>query len=238
MIKLFVRRKQNWDNCTYEELDRFLGRINEIKIWDRLYTVSYFSYRLAIQRIAFDSWKIPWFFEPVESFVADLRDEDLVLPVDDDDWFHPDLGSILECENGDFVFWDEIVNQTAYKADLHSWFGCHTTMCSNNYALRGRLLKKLPQAQRDYVLMGHANVLKVMASARVAVKKIPLHLSCYNWHPGSVSVLRRSSTEGKMASLLPVRLHQRVRPEFQWIEPWRRKFLEVVASVRFRKWFL
>lgn len=241
-ITLFVRRLQDWQNCAYDKLDGTVLQEKPVRIWDRIFTYPYFKYRQAIREVAFDNWRLPWRSIPVRQFLQTVGDDELVLPVDDDDWFHPELEFYLRSCGADFVYWGDIVNQTCLYASVHSWYSCHQTMCSNNYAVRGHVLKSLAYRDAHYVLCGHSQVLDVMQSAGVDIESWPQRfLSCYNWHPGSVSALtgdQLAITERDMPRLLPKNLMTTLPPEFEWIQPWHSRFNDIVRQIRLKKLFL
>jgi hypothetical protein len=96
MIYIWVRAEIDW-----EDEDRALRQVypsfrSKVELWNRTFDLPYHVFRHRVKRIAEQN------FDRVENAVRapweEIPDGALVAPVDDDDWFAPDLGSRLERE--------------------------------------------------------------------------------------------------------------------------------------------
>jgi hypothetical protein len=96
MIYIWVRSEVDWGDG-----ERFLAQVYphfrpKVEAWNRTFDLPYHVFRQRVKRIAElnldrveDAVRAPW---------NEIPDGALVAPVDDDDWFAPDLGTRLERE--------------------------------------------------------------------------------------------------------------------------------------------
>lgn len=107
-----VRRTIDYKSMTK---DKFCGQLfvgqdrlekiyGFIKIWDQLFKVKYFEFRHILKSIAASNWIVlPKLHAIVINSLPNLNDGDVVLLVDDDDWFNPALAQIDAV--GDAIKW-------------------------------------------------------------------------------------------------------------------------------------
>ena len=96
MIYIWVRAEIDW-----EDEDRVLPQVYpgfrpKVELWNRTFDLPYHLFRQRVKRIAEQN------LDRVENAVrapwSEIPDGALVAPIDDDDWFAPDLGTRLERE--------------------------------------------------------------------------------------------------------------------------------------------
>lgn len=114
-VALYVRTNIDWRTMTEDRFwqqERFSNSaramseqqkmmfLEAIRLWNRTFAMSYFAYRQRLKEIAELSWT------RIRNLDLVLRRQDLftildgvehyiVLPVDDDDWFHPEIADVL-----------------------------------------------------------------------------------------------------------------------------------------------
>lgn len=161
--------------------------------------VSYFEYRRRLKEIAMESWRKVSevvFHGPWDQFVKLISKDQVVVPTDDDDWFAPQLRNrLLELEDG-MLCWQSLCHQTTMA---HKLYYRRRKLGSNEYAATGSLLKKLNNPERFLHAHGKADVI---AQRFGSVQRSSEVLSCYNWHPGSASILSNTHP-ANLKSLFP-----------------------------------
>jgi hypothetical protein len=114
-IVLYVRTNVDWGSMTEENFlrqEQFSnsvralsdaqkeGFLQAIRLWNRTFGMSYFAYRQRLKEIAELNWTRVRNLDlvvrrPDLITILDGLDRYVVLPVDDDDWFHPDVANVL-----------------------------------------------------------------------------------------------------------------------------------------------
>lgn len=114
-IVLYVRSDVDWGRMTEEGFlqqerssssvegmseCRRRSLLESIRLWNRAFGMSYFAYRQELKKIAETNWARVRNLDLVArrpELIAALEalDPCVVLPVDDDDWFHPDAADVL-----------------------------------------------------------------------------------------------------------------------------------------------
>ncbi|MFV0442077.1 MAG: class I SAM-dependent methyltransferase [Planctomycetaceae bacterium] len=114
-VVLYVRTNLDWETLTEESFlrqeecansvramsaDQKQTLLHAIQLWNRTFGVSYFAYRQRLKEIAELNWtrirNLDLVVRRQDLFtVVEHLDRFIVLPVDDDDWFHPDVADIL-----------------------------------------------------------------------------------------------------------------------------------------------
>lgn len=114
-VVLYVRTNLDWGSLTEESflhqeecsnsaramsVDQKQAFLKSIRLWNRTFGLSYFAYRQRLKEIAELSWtrirNLDLVVRRQDLFtVLDRLDRYIVLPVDDDDWFHPDVADVL-----------------------------------------------------------------------------------------------------------------------------------------------
>jgi SAM-dependent methyltransferase len=114
-VVLYIRTNLDWGSLTEENFlrqeeysnsaramsaDQKQAFLKAIRLWNRTFSLSYFTYRQRLKEIAELSWTrirdLDLIVRRQDLFtVLDHLDQFIVLPVDDDDWFHPDIANVL-----------------------------------------------------------------------------------------------------------------------------------------------
>jgi hypothetical protein len=109
-----------------------------VKKWDQCFNIGYFDYRAELKRISLESFKATGI--PIVDR-NELSDDSIVLPTDDDDWFHPDIKQYLDefFKSGlQVVRWNGWLydcNRKETFINSDTWRGTqHTTPSSNEHA--------------------------------------------------------------------------------------------------------
>lgn len=230
---IFLRMTEDWGNASLDTIT-FYKRMDIvktiIKMWDSRFHIRYFRYRSQVKDIALSQWSLPYVMEIPE----DIGDDDWLVPSDDDDWFNPDLSDFLKHQKEEYVYWDSLVNMTSVKFRLHKWFDVHNVIGSNNYAIKGSLIKRANEDQKFTLLHNHPESINAarLLGAEVGEHKDKI-FSCYNHHPGSLSVLQRTfEMSGMIKGVLPRDKPRRIPEWMKWIEPEYKDLLKVVGDLK------
>lgn len=209
-IFLCLRNTRDWNNIDINDIldesnifNNCSTYIKNIRRWQKYITPKYFEYRQILKDIAINQWSLPW-FAYCDNYIEHLNDEDIIVPVDDDDWFHPDLENFLveNSKNCDFGYWDAIVNQTVNNFNIHTWHSCHDYVCSNTYFFRVSFLRSQKSELGKKLIKDHFVALKTAKEMGLKImdKKDSI-MSVYNRHPGSYSILDYIRYENVFLSL-------------------------------------
>lgn len=226
---IYLTKTEDWENVNLDDIT-FFTNIDVIrtliKMWDSRFPIRYFKYRSQVKDIALKQWTMPFITELPE----EINDDDWFVPCDDDDWIHPSLESFLEHQSGDFVYWDSFVNQTHTKHTIHKWFSFHEILGPNNFAIRGSLLNRAGD-QSHFLTHDHTRSIDIARDLRADIKehkdKI---LSCYNYHPGSISALHRLLEQyGTIRGTLPVGTPLDCP---KWLEPSYSELVSVIEKLK------
>lgn len=185
-VYLYLRETEDWSKLEIEN-SSLSKRAKKIAFeWNQNCSISWQDYRNQIKAKALSTWNLP-IVEELD--VLKLNNEDAIIPIDDDDWLHSDIGLFVESEIGknDVLQWTQIVNCSAKSRGIHKWDFSKSVFCTSDHALRIGKLRELDRESKSKVLKGHDQVQhKLFYSRRIYV---PECMSCYNWHPGSHSCL-------------------------------------------------
>jgi hypothetical protein len=223
-LVIYIKHTQDWLNCSYKDL-HFPHVVPHIKLWNSIYTLPYFEYRAALKEIALENWdKVS---TNIVTDLNDIEDDDIIIPTDDDDWLHEDLAGLVN-EDFEFIYWGCLCHNTV-DGGIEDWYAHHNTLCSNNFAFRGHVLRTFSRISCDP--RDHARVMQVVLAEHNdrMVDWRDRHLSCYNYHPGSASVITQ-----RKVGFSPSRLHGF---EGYW-QPLMEKFYHVQDKLQVRPVFL
>lgn len=198
-IFLCLRNHQDWEKinidkiwCKSNVFHDELTFLSNVKNWEKCIFPNYIDFRLSIKKIALSKWSLPYYIYD-DDLIHKFNDEDIIVPIDDDDWLHPNFKEFIEenSKNYDFGFWDKLVNHTVGVFNLHSWYKHHSGMGSNNYFFRIGFLKKLSLEKVRKLIKDHCYVSKFVQVNRLKIMdKKEVIMSVYNQHPASYSVLK------------------------------------------------
>lgn len=196
-IYIFLRKTEDWKNVDVEDCKFPLFKAGEqdhvpiLREWNKSFPVTWQKYRQSLQDKSFENWKIPILFNIND--VLNKNDEDVVIPIDDDDWLHPNIDSIIKSEmrNNDLLQWTQIINEYTIGRSVSKWGKADWQRkighCTSDHCLRIGCLKNFSRNDCDHCLNGHGNVwMSFLYKRRMYIPEI---LSCYNHHIGSHSFL-------------------------------------------------
>lgn len=136
-ITCYIRRNKEWAEKYQfgkEQLD--LWNIGEIsKVWDETFTISYKNFRRMLNQIQQENFKeVP--FDAVINQYEYKHNEyyGIVVPTDDDDWFHPEIVPTLKSVQKPKVFWN-FINYTEGVVSVQQSLYERVQYESNNYAM-------------------------------------------------------------------------------------------------------
>lgn len=184
-VVLYVRTNVDWGSMTEET---FLNQeshhraarpipvsekrqlLERIRLWNRTFPVTYFQYRQRLKEIAEFNWSRLTDIDlvirhPELISLLERLDEFLVLPVDDDDWFHPQIARTLQARCGtetDALHWtsgayDSVPRQRQFGKGwgrLRFWEAAGT-FATNNYAITRRGFARCAAGERKGILVYH-----------------------------------------------------------------------------------
>ena len=117
-------------------LDRFLAQdltlrdhhtmVPVIRLWDELFSISYFKFREELNLLARTNWQdIPGNMEIIEGLdqfcrLVDSGQDAVIIPVDDDDWFSPRLDKVIPkiTKSTAWIAWNDGLFSTGFQ-DQH-----------------------------------------------------------------------------------------------------------------------
>jgi hypothetical protein len=241
-IYIYLRRTEDWNRVRFDNLQPYgPERAVTEKVrdwWDRVCSVRWFKYRAEIKRIAMGSWKIPFLLTDWKDIFKVIEDEDILIPTDDDDWYHPEIGRLITENVGDaeFAQWNPIVMQTAFNCNFHEWFKCHKETPSCGYLVRGSVLRRMTDYNRHMTLIDHTTAMRNCVESKATIKEWrDFHWSVYNWHFGSISAIGVSKGwEQELDRLFPKRQMPALPPKYEWFRPEYDQFKSFVESLTFK----
>ncbi len=220
-VYIFLRNTEDWASVSVENLTH--AGLDEVKPiilgWNDQFHLTWQEYRRQVKEVAQSCMPNIHVIDVFEELM-DKKDEDVVVPIDDDDYLHPDIEKFIHCEmkDNDFLQWTQVAN--LYKPRcITKWNG--TNCSSSDHCLRIGHLRKIKNAEIS--LHGHCNVLSDFRfSRRIYVPEV---MSCWNWHVGSISVFRALRREGVgVEGLTPLIQKIETVPDYaEYFEPMIRK---------------
>lgn len=165
----FMRQEGTAPGVSKEYLEKFLVGI---KLWNQLYDMSFFEYRRGLRDIAAMNLDRMINLDAVVRDFSVLQRMDWtskptwVIPVDDDDWFHPELTYILDAHDPNehqYAMWPIIRLIPTQGADdtepevspQKPLTGDYSFPLTNMYAVSNSGIKAVPGMERQRVLTHH-----------------------------------------------------------------------------------
>lgn len=204
---IFLRKTLDWNTVTEEnllaknqEIDnqhciRLLkqGRLsNAIRNWNTTFSLNYFTFKEKIKALAANNLKevknINLFINKPEELP---NTEFNLLPIDDDDWFHPDIFSFL-LPQADVYYWPHtFINQNCNIKELK---GIGRKIYTNNFAITNQGYEKLKSSQiditRDYSIFS-GGAINQLLKLNISSEFINRPLNVANKSPSSFSILMK-----------------------------------------------
>lgn len=228
-IIIFLRRTEDWENLASVPKAFNIG--SQIIAWNRAFDMSYCKFRHMIKQIAMKSWEglsdNIWHGSE-ERLFRSIRDDQIIVPTDDDDWFSPHLRNHLLNRSEDVLIWKSFCHQTFLSHKLESRW--NKNLGSNEYAIRGSVFKRLSFANKIHILHAHGSVKNLTRGSSCNTTK--LFMSCYNWHVGSASVLS-SVTPNRIGKIIPdLKSDFPFLDNYPWLIWYFKMFCDVVKSIK------
>jgi hypothetical protein len=245
-VYLIVRKTQDWKNSNFDMLTFPSGyRNTEFKAsiirnaWKKLYRDSYFEFRHNLNQIVMTAWNHPVIGKNVYSvdlreLRATVKEDDWILPTDDDDYFHPNIEGFLKenCDNFEIAKWDVILHNIHVVHNVESWSKYRDLTCSNAYAIRGSVVHKLDNWELIRLIVDHGGVPKKFLQHNLSFISHPNHqMGVYNFHSGSLSFITNERINKEWTSSSQ-KNSVKLNPEWEWANPQLTQIADLVKSLR------
>lgn len=249
-VVLYVRTNIDWGGLTEETFlkqeqesnsvrgmteDQKREFLRAIRLWNRTFALSYFAYRQRLKEIAELNWtrmqNLDLVVRRQDLFsVLDWLGHCIVLPVDDDDWFHPDVANVLRRHwrpDIDAFHWpdglyrsvpfqdrfDQPTNQQ--RLVVRHWPGDFAT---NDYALTQSGLRRCGPQEKHRVLAFHWAAGKAFHRSGVNRCYLDRPLSASNKSLASATNLKALVDRSLIVRNVPhlLRRTTNIPPPLQW----------------------
>jgi hypothetical protein len=245
-VYLIVRQTQDWKNSNFGSLTFPSGyrkpefNSNILRtVWKQLYRDSYFEFRHSLNQIVMTAWKQPIIAKNLHSIDlrelrSTIKEDDWILPTDDDDYFHPNIEEFLKenCDNYEIAQWDVICNNINIFHEVESWTKYNDFPCSNAYAIRGSVVPKLDDKELIRLFVDHGGIMKRFLHHNLSFIKFPHHqMAVYNFHSGSLSFIMNHSVTKDWQNSTQQNL-VKLKPEWEWANPQLTQITNLVKSLR------
>jgi len=242
LLHICVRRTLPW----HDEAAVAAALVPELRprveVWNATFNLRYAAFRLRLTQIARDN------LARIENAKLTRLEEappgSLVVPVDDDDWFSPEIGSRLLAERDSSLqgyHWNPYILEAPRHRRRWPWargrLAADTsryTCGSNNHAIRN-----LPELTAE--ILSHVTASRHFDANPRRVKRIDASLSLQNRNLGSRSTLHWIAPELTRGGLIQTfrryrTLYDRLRlpREFVWAKPSVLAMAELMRELRLR----
>lgn len=244
-IFAFLRTDMDWNffnskKCLYPK-DHFSKIFPLWKIpyfWDKCVSLSYAEYRKKCKIIGRNQMFLPTVVKYKD--FANLDNDDIVLPIDEDDWHHPDLFDILKKkfngQNYEFGCWECLLYHSVGTSKMitFSEYNKKGQICSNGYFFSIGALKKMKApSEQLYPLLSHLYVKDY--AKKYNLKSIDLQnhiLAQYNKHPGSITSINASCDLEHFKRFFKKQESPIIPKEHAWAEPATMEFYELIQNLK------
>ena len=243
-VRIVMRQSPDWRNTPYDELIEmsrsFCRSVNAatgfpenfivdiVRVWDATFAQPFFAVRAALKDIA--QQNLAHVARARRATLADSARarETLIVPIDDDDWLHPDLFGrlapyIRDSADG-YVYGNVLCDSNVTLRPLQRT--CYT----NNYAVSGRFVA----GARDRLsrVYQHWDANGVFHEPAFQCIEVGVYLSATNKHPASAMKLKdglgiQAPTPAALRRLIERYVEESARadvpPEADWIADYRRR---------------
>jgi len=204
--------------------------IQALKDWQETYPISLYQFRHRLQQITLKnlahigSGRISY-----DQALGELEDNDILVPTDDDDFWSPLLIDRLTSlsKDYDFVRWRNLAHGcTQGVGRLRKVKENSMGLASCAYAVRMRAIRQLSAKEGFYIVNYHWTPLNIASKRGLKSINLDDDLSCYNWHPGCTSKLRRHGFT-KSSCLMP----PYYTVENSWVRPYLTELYRLMQEV-------
>lgn len=206
---------------TDEELQIMKGNK---KIWDEKFNLNLFEFRHRIQEIHLDNVHDAGMvcIDEFSELIDTIEHDDIVIPSDDDDFFHPQIRDYLKKFNGLMVWKSSSLNFNSLRySKIDPKAQRHILSCG--YAIKGNWLRKIHEVKGSEYVFNILHWHWFLRDHKLKETYVPYFLSLYNYHCGSVSQLR--SEEFKLPTCST--RFPRDTPEIIWAKPYITRLYQV-----------
>lgn len=195
-VNIFLRKRENWKDLKIED-SWFHGKKEKIDFikneWNQFF-YTWQEFREIISKKSID--ELNDLNMPILTTVDEvlkLSDDDVVVPIDDDDWFHPNIEDYIKSEMKDYEIlqWTQIVNHCLDERFIRMWgatdWAKSVFFCTSDHCFKVGYLKSLPKKDVELILQKHWIVKDVSFYCKRIY--LPECMSCYNHHIGSHTII-------------------------------------------------
>ena len=250
-IRVVVRQSPDWRNTPHAELiensrefcrsvgdatglsENFIADV--VAVWDETFKIPFFGVRAVMKDIAQQNLASVRRARIAGNDAApDSRDR-MTIFIDDDDWLHPDIFSMMRPHLTDdadgYIFGNILCTRDIELRNIEN--GCYT----NSYAITPAFAAADPQNFRRAYQHWDANAVFHAAGFRRVY--VPLYLSATNKHPASAMKLKDGLQDNDLSALTLRRLVEKyvdegasseVPREARWTSPYRERVRKVFAD--------
>ena len=249
-VRILMRQSPDWRNTPYDELiamsrafcrsvsaatgfpEDFIADI--VRVWDATFAQPFFVVRAALKDVA--QRNLAQVARAHRATLSDSVRETLIVPIDDDDWLHPDLFDQLQPHLRDsadgYVYGNVLCDSGVTLRSLER--NCYT----NNYAVSGRFVSGA--SDRLNRVYQHWDANGVFHEPGFQCIEVGLYLSATNKHPASAMKLKDglgtdAPTPAALRRLVENYVEESARadvpPEADWIADCRQRTREVFTSL-------
>ena len=202
-----LRETLDWERTTYDDLvSPFIRDI--VRLWDETFWISFRTCRARGKAIAQDAHRSLLDHTGTLQLadISGLGPEDVLLPCDDDDWYHPEVlehihtagvlrTGLLLWPDGVYGYRarDWHVERVAFRA-LDDASAVSGAIKTNNYAVTVAL------ARREPGLLRHSTAVELFKTRRPVYQALQPALSLVNRHPCSITVWMSNVAEFESAA--------------------------------------
>lgn len=222
-VVIVVRSSPDYKNLTNEN---FRAQLNQpykpktelnilisngvLDIWNKTFRINYIYFRYQVHQIAKLSLQntncqIIWGYKEFVEWYTNNKEDCIIVPVDDDDWFSPEIIELPKCfeSNENLVIWKKSIlhSITTFRYEVIQEYN----MGSNNWALKFSYLKSLPDTvARHLVLLSHKHSQEYFKHnlLKSKIKYVENYLSLHVRHPSSLSFIRQKIDEADFSKQL------------------------------------
>jgi hypothetical protein len=241
MIHICIRHRLDWQDeqlVTAQIVPAFRAKLDA---WNATFDMPYHAFRLQLKRIAEEN--LGRVEGAVRSSLREVPWGHVVVPVDDDDWFAPDLAIRLEQERDPSAWgylWRRVMLEPPRSwgrlRRVARWLGRKErfTCQSNNYAF-------VNAPERARLVSSHSQASGYFDAHRAGVRTIRAALAVQNRNLASQTTLawgRPSIGRDELAALLERYRHLYLgwtpAAELSWAKPYVDSMAELMTEIRLR----